>query len=385
MTVNEILFSLIRHEICGTDPSLEVVNAIDDEALAKLYKLSKKYNIAQIAASSLSKLGKLSGTEASKLFRKEMALSVLRFERMNYDYERICEIFEDGKIPYIPLKGSVIRKYYPEDWMRTSCDIDILVKEEDIDRAVEKLLENGDFTTKGNRDFHDISVYSENGTHLELHFNIMENMENIDGMLMKVWEYAKPAGENSFRYEMTNEYMIFHNVAHMSYHFINGGCGIRPFIDLYLLQAKTQYDEGVLSEICASCGIDIFRREMEKLTKIWLENAAGDEISGRIERHIFSGGLYGNLETGTAVKQAKHGGKFKYIMTRVFQPYNVIKEKYPILKKHKWLLPVYQVKRWGVILTQKNDGIGKHLRAGNNTLQKEIDEMLKLFEDVGIG
>ena len=31
------------------------------------------------------------------------------------------------QIPFLPLKGSVIRQYYPEPWMRTSCDIDILV------------------------------------------------------------------------------------------------------------------------------------------------------------------------------------------------------------------------------------------------------------------
>ena len=384
MTVTEMLFSLLRSELTSLPADEKIKNSITEENAKELYKLSKKYDIAQIIASALSKIIKLDAFEAGKAFRKELGLSVLRYERMNYDYECVCNAFEKHNIPYIPLKGSVIRDFYPEPWMRTSCDIDILVHEEDLDRAVSVLCDEYSFTTKGNRDYHDISVFSENGTHLELHFNIMENMENIDTLLERVWEYSKSCMENSCRYEMSHEYIIFHNIAHMAYHFVNGGCGIRPFADLYLLEKNLQYDENSLSKLCEMCGIDKFRLSMEKLSRVWMENEERDKLSNRVEQHIFSGGLYGNLETGSAVKHAKEGGHLKYIMTRVFQPYNVIKEKYPILKKHKWLMPIYQVKRWGVVLTLKRDGIGKHLKAGTGVSKEEINKKIELFDDVGL-
>ena len=268
--------------------------------------------------------------------------------------------------------------------MRTSCDIDILVNEDCLDRAVQVLSEKLSFTTKGNRDFHDISLFSESGTHLELHFNIMENMDNVDKLLDKVWDYAVPSQEGSYRYEMTNEYLIFHNISHMSYHFVNGGCGIRPFVDLYLVEKNLTYDEKRLSQLCEECGIDKFRIAVERMSKVWLENLPEDELTARISNHIFSGGLYGNLETGSAIKQAQQGGHFKYVMSRVFQPYNVIKEKYPVLKKHKWLMPVCQVRRWFFVLFNKRDGISKHLRAGKNVSKNEIDEKLMLLKDVGL-
>lgn len=385
MPVTKILFSLLRHEIISCEPPKEVVDGITDEMLIKLYTTSKKYDIASIIASSLSKLGKLGlSDDASKAFRKELALSVMRYETMNYDYERICKTFEDEKIQYIPLKGSVIRKFYPEPFMRTSCDIDILVKENDLDRAVNTLVEKLSFTTKGNRDFHDVSVFSESETHLELHFNIMENMENVDELLGKVWEYAVPSEDGSCRYEMTNEYLIFHNISHMSYHFVNGGCGIRPFVDLYLLEKNLDYDKAKLSELCEGCSLEKFRIAVENTAKVWLENQPQNELSERIEKHIFSGGLYGNLETGSAVMQAQQGGHFKYVMSRVFQPYNVIKEKYPVLKKHKWLMPVCQVRRWFFVLSNKRDGIAKHLKAGKNVSKNVIDEKIKLLKDVGL-
>ncbi|MBO4954226.1 MAG: nucleotidyltransferase family protein, partial [Clostridia bacterium] len=36
-------------------------------------------------------------------------------------------------IDFMPLKGAVIRQYYPEPWMRTSCDIDIHVKKDRLE------------------------------------------------------------------------------------------------------------------------------------------------------------------------------------------------------------------------------------------------------------
>lgn len=54
------------------------------------------------------------------------------YKRMNYEYEQVCDALEKAEIPFIPLKGVVIREYYPEPWMRTSCDIDILVREKNL-------------------------------------------------------------------------------------------------------------------------------------------------------------------------------------------------------------------------------------------------------------
>ena len=40
-------------------------------------------------------------------------------------------------------------------------------------------------------------------------------------------------------HRMTNEFFLFHCVAHMAYHFVlGGGCGIRPMIDLYVMKQK---------------------------------------------------------------------------------------------------------------------------------------------------
>lgn len=44
-------------------------------------------------------------------------------------------------ISYMPLKGSLIRDWYPEPWMHTCTDMEILVKKEDIECATAILCE----------------------------------------------------------------------------------------------------------------------------------------------------------------------------------------------------------------------------------------------------
>ena len=121
-----------------------------------------------------------------------MFSELYRYLLFNYEYMRLCDTLETAKIDHLPLKGSIIREYYPESWMRTSCDIDILVHEQDLDRAVQTLCETLGYHTEGEREYHDISLFSPSGIHLELHFNILENTERIDGLLSRVWEFSKP-------------------------------------------------------------------------------------------------------------------------------------------------------------------------------------------------
>lgn len=95
------------------------------------------------------------------------------FAHKDYALETIKSCFEKHDIEYILLKGSVLRDLYPDKWMRTSCDIDVLIKEEKLERAVSALEQETDFRYI-KRLYHDVSLSTYN-VHLELHFSIKEN------------------------------------------------------------------------------------------------------------------------------------------------------------------------------------------------------------------
>ena len=132
--------------------------------------------------------GLIKDTKISDKFKQKILMSVYRHEQQNAEFETSCRIFYETQIKFVPLKGSVIRKYYPEPWMRTSCDIDILVKKEDYFNAGNYLAEKLNYKLQ-DYNSHDVSLYFTNNIHIELHHSLIEEnyLESTDKILDSVW------------------------------------------------------------------------------------------------------------------------------------------------------------------------------------------------------
>ena len=201
----DMLFALIRRAITGAPLSESVKKQINSEAKKTIYDLSHSHDMAHVVGYALDADGLLSeGEKIDSDFKKQTYLAVYRYKKFEHELSQIGKLFDEEGIDYVVLKGSVLRKYYDTPWMRTSCDIDILCKEDDVLRATTALCERLSYTKDDNNNYHDVSLRSSGGVHLELHFNILENSENIDKVLKDVWSYSvlKTGGEHS--YELTH-------------------------------------------------------------------------------------------------------------------------------------------------------------------------------------
>ena len=116
----EELINIIRFEICGT-PLPQGFSLTDEKALVEL---AKKHDLAHLVFDALSKNGLPCG---SQLAMQQYFAAIWRAEQMDHELKSITDVFETEGIHFLPLKGSVIRNLYPETWMRTSADIDLLV------------------------------------------------------------------------------------------------------------------------------------------------------------------------------------------------------------------------------------------------------------------
>lgn len=125
------MMDLIASEVCGMTIDRSQYELTDEE-LVKLYKLSKSHDLAHLVGDVLIKNDLIGDGEIKAKFQKQIMLAVYRYEKINYELGRLRKVLNEAEIPFIPLKGSVIRQYYPEPWMRTSCDIDVLVHESDL-------------------------------------------------------------------------------------------------------------------------------------------------------------------------------------------------------------------------------------------------------------
>ncbi len=384
MEVSGVLFALLRFEVFGTELCECAKKAVSPENLSALYKVSQKHDLSHLVGSALDKNGLLpENSEIKKRFLSERNKAVYRLEQLSYELERVCQTLEEQGIDFLPLKGSVIRAYYPKAWQRTSCDIDILVPLDKLDIACKKLSEALDYEI-GEKTVNDISLFSSNGVHLELHYDLTENGRFSKAILGDIWRYASAKEGSKHHYLLSNEALYFYHIAHMVKHFEDGGCGIKPFLDLSLLSQKMQTEERQKEEMLKSYGFTAFARACEKLSKVWFGGEEYDETGKRLERYILSGGVYGTVENRVAVQQAKKGGKLKYLLSRIFISNKELKLKYPILEKKPYLTPFYHIKRWCKPLTDKGSGkksfgelsktsaVEKNKKEENELLLKEL-------------
>lgn len=380
-----IFFALLRSVLYGDRLTDNEKAEFTAEVLPEIYKIARKHDLAHILLRALNENGiVLSDSEWQARLEHLQFQAVYRYEQSVYELSEISEILSKGNIPFIPLKGAIIRNYYPEAWMRTSCDIDVLVHEEDLDRAVSLLTEGG-WIAKEKRDYHDISLTSQSGAHLELHFNIRENMNNLDTVLDKVWEYSAPTESGSCEYRQSNEFLMFHLLAHMSYHFVAGGCGIRSFMDICLLREKISFSDSALYGLCESANITAFYDNVIALCGVWFGKESHTDITKQIEHYVISGGVYGSSENRIAVDQARAGGKRKNLVRRIFMPYDTLKIKYPKLDGHKWRTPFYQILRWWHMLTKgRLKKSINELNINNSKTDAEIRETEIFLNSIGL-
>ena len=366
MTESGILFALLRHQICGQEVSEAVKQALTPDMLAKVYRLAHSHDLAHLAGQSLSQLGLLGEDEVSGKFKKRAMQAAYRYVQINFEYEQICATLEAAKIPFIPLKGSVLRPYYPEGWMRTSSDIDVLVQPENLNAAVAALEEKG--YQAGKKDEHDIPMRSKSGFLLELHYTTMEE-RHAKGkrfeMLERIWEHAAPKEEGSCHCYLSDEMFYFFHMAHMAKHFELGGCGIRTFMDIWVMNHRMDFDPEKRKQILLDGNLHAFANAAEALTECWFGNAPMDELTEQLEQFILWGGTFGNVQNKAIVGQAREGGKARYLLRRVFMPYSVMCQVYPVLQKHKWLTPVYHPVRWAQMVV--SGGMGKTMREIKHT------------------
>lgn len=347
LTTEQILFRLLNYEIMQEPLPKAIREGLSGDALKSLYRLSNAHDLAHLVGAALDENHLLpQDAPVSEKFRRQTMMAIYRYQQLQYELDQICKVLEEAKIPFIPLKGSVLRQYYPQPWMRTSCDVDVLVHESDLEKASRELVEKLSYQ-QANKGSHDIAFDTPTGMHIELHYDLIEEHVNdqSEQPLKNVWDYAY-AKPNSVHYNMVDEMFYYYHIAHMAKHFVIGGCGVRPFIDLWVLNHRMPYDEAKRKALLEEGGLLPFEQTAVKLSEVWLSNAEPNELTTTMANYILSGGVYGNTENRVAVQQQKKGGKFRYIMSRIFLPYRVLKFHYPILQKHKWLLPFMEIRRW---------------------------------------
>lgn len=382
--VNTML-SLCRAVLGGDTPSLD---ELSQESAAELYALSHHHDLAHLVSCALFRAGRLDITsEIGAKFQKSQMIAVFRYENQRVELENICKTLEEAGIDFVPLKGSELRSLYPEPWMRTSSDIDVLVHAEQLSAAQAALCEQLDYKNEHGSD-HDVSLMTPSGVHVELHFDLMEDdrlSEAAATILNEVWSHATPAEGNKHRHELSDAMFYYYHIAHMAKHFYGGGCGVRSFADLWLLIHRKEYDAAAREALIARGNLTAFERTAVCVADAWFSGTELSETARDVAAYILRGGTFGVAENRTAVHRSRGESKFRYVTRSIFMPYEQLCAYYPSLKGRKWLTFFYQIRRIFRLLREGKLKSGVHeIRAAGATDEEKIDRARDLLDRLGL-
>ncbi len=378
----KITFALLRFEMKGERLGDEK-NLITPETLSAVYKLSKKHDLAHLIIDALDKNGLLTNDlKQKKTILQERNMAVCRYEQQKYEFDEFCITLEEAKIPFIPLKGSVLREYYPEPWMRTSCDIDVFIKKEDLQKAISLLIEKCNYRCDSIGEY-DAQLYSNSGVHFELHFSLTETTSPKKEKALFNNLFDKAIGE-TYKKNLTDEMNYCYHFSHVAKHLRYGGCGIRAVLDTMILNEVVTHDKEKRERLLEETGLLKLSKAIEKLARVWFDGEEEDERSRILSDFIILGGVYGDFKNKVIAQQTTKKNKGSYLFSRLFLPYEQMKYKYPKLQKCPILYPFYVVKRWFLMLNKNTRALAKKEIEQTINRDNKQEKIIKTLKELGL-
>ena len=344
----------------------------NEENRKELFRMSAKHFIDALVGTTL----KRAGVVLPKYWEERMVKAVRKVLLFDVERKKLCAWMDRERIWYLPLKGIILKEYYPSIGMRQMSDNDILFDADAWERVEKHMLSEGYETESVGNGNHDVyqkaPVYN-----FEMHRSLygkghderwVEYYSDIKDCLI-----PDRADDRCYGYHMSDEDFYIYITSHAYKHYSGSGTGLRTLLDYsgsgtglrtlldfyaYLNAKEDSLDFDYIRTACKKLGIDDFEQHNCILCRkvfapqqtynqdSFEQSLSADELE--MLQYYLSSGVYGTFERMVAnrmEKQTKADGKknlskLNYYRHRVF-PGMELYENYPLLVKHRFLIPAY--------------------------------------------
>ncbi len=318
----------------------------------ELYTLGNMHNVTAIIANEIMLLPEEARPEKQLLscFQQQLGYTIISYESKSKIAQDILNILTENEIAFILVKGAVLKSYYPVEHLRTSSDIDIIIKRSDFERA--RTL----FSDKKYENFFCTSsciVFSISGEHIEVHSD--EDYDNE--FFANIFEIADNDG---LHYYLNDELHLLYVLCHIAKHFSGLGAGMRMFmdVDVIIRHMGESFDYDSMISLCRKADIEVFAQAVFSLCNFWfgtpvkstIDFNEDKEFLNLMERVIIDGGVFGDFSGGTGdyyvtINIGKSGKsnlfvKLKALKTFFFPSTTYLKKVYLYSNKHPVLIPL---------------------------------------------
>lgn len=360
----------------------------------KIYQLACIHSLGGIVYLAVQKLEEADRPEISIInkLKSDFFYTTFRFEEQQKAFSEIVELLNREKIRHLIFKGTVIHQYYPVKQMRTQGDIDFLVHSEDLEnvRGIFAGLGYKNHSTKWHDKFKKGKLIFE--CHEKLINNEINSKVDYAEYFKNAWQYAKNTGEG-YTFELDINYHLAFLIVHIAKHFYEKGAGVRLILDIAIILDKfgDTLDFQEIWRHLETVKLDLFAKNIFALCERWFGvktpgmNYKMDELTyNAMSKYILEGGTFGysnnNIAIGALRKELSKSEnvrfiKFKALLRKIFLDFDIMREKYPILKKHPYLWGFAWIHRAikCIVVTRKRTirilkGIRECSEEGQNTL-----------------
>lgn len=342
------LLTLLRCAILGK-AAPAVPEALDFDAFFQLARRQQIYNII------FPLLAELPGVPEEEKARWESYTYTELMRTITMDHERglLFAQLEAVGIDYMPLKGLLLREYYPKTSMRQMTDNDILydpAQREHLLRIMRKAGYKMTACGENSDDFHK-PPYATFEFHRTLFFSEKAFCPCFDG----IWQRAQRDAPDGHRYTMDVSDNYLYTVAHMYKHYSTNGCGVRFLVDVYLLYTKEaeRLNRAYIESEFEKMGILDFARLALRLAQDLFAANPLDKDEMQMLTVCMQGGVFGD-STLTLVRQLNAQGadltaaqrRRRYLWRRLFPDKKKMYADFKTLERYPWLLPWFYLLRF---------------------------------------
>lgn len=340
------LIYLIRCALHNRKPAKEKLDKMD---LSSVFAVAKEHSLTAMATYALQSAG-ISDRRFSEAKDKAIRSAMLYYiERQN-----IFREFEKAGIWYMPLKGIILKDYYPKTTMREMCDNDILFDKTQKDK-VKKIMSDLEFKMKADDSGHDLEFVKDPIFNFEMHTELFGSghESSMNDYYDDVKKRLLKDEDNDFGYHFSNEDFYIYMIAHERKHFYYSGTGLRSLVDTYVFlnHFKDELDREYIDSELRALGINDYEKKSTGLSKkLFNGNMLTVEEKQLLDYYIFSG-AYGTAENlvDNQIRKInkKPFAKLDYLKNRIFVPisrnnpsYRLYAARYPKFYKNRRILPL---------------------------------------------
>ena len=346
---NQTAYDMIYLVSCGVNQRKPDTARLADMNVEDLFHISRFHYLEALVGTVLKNAGVSLPKEWSETISKAMRKNIL------FDAERtkLLGFMESQGIWYLPLKGIVLKDFYPGIGMRQMSDNDILFDADFADKLCEYMKGQGyeaESVGLGNHDVYKKPPVYNFEMHRSLHSSTTN--EQWAAYYEKVKERLVKDEGNDFSYHFTDEDFYIYMITHEYKHYKGGGTGLRSLTDVYvyLKKKESSLDFAYIQRECEKLGITDFERQGRILCKRIFDERSDKATLAEWEQEMLTyyltSGVYGTTDRMYENKirkyQEKTGNtsKLRYMWNRLFPPMETYRLYYPFFYKHKWLLPI---------------------------------------------